>query len=608
METTASHHGSRATLPIVLGLLAVATAVPAWVLPAFNANTTQATASAEGGVLGRAGVAADQITSLRVVDWNETALSSRVFEVKKEGDRWTIPSAFGYPADGNTRVSRTAAGILGAKLGRLVDVKPDGYAAIGLNDPMQNEASVTTGFGRRVTLKDNTGAEVLDVIVGNKAEGTNGLTFVREVGKSEVWTAKVESDLSTKFTDYVELDPFKLQKDTVRSVAVVPYKVDPDKGHIEPGVLTRFARTAAEGDWSSEQAPADKKITRSKVDDLLSDIANLKLQGVHQFHRLLLEKAGFYLINRPEAFQVPNVLTVQVEGKPSALFGTEGRLDVTTNDGLRYSLMFGKIALSDELEVNSTAAKTDDKKGKPAEGGNRYLAVFVTYDASLDEEAKAAANTEGDKKDTAKPAKKKLSGRDRAAKAQERYQRYFYVISDADFKKLRPDVATFFEDKPKEPMAGKTGKTVKQWMADNAALPGITTLPSGLQYQVITSGPADGPKATTADRVQVAYKGTLVDGDQFDANEQTEFAVTGVIKGWTEALQLMKPGDSWKLFIPPELGYGDTGSAPKIGPNQPLIFEVTLKSVVGKTAAPKAEPKPDAKPADPAKVEATPPK
>jgi FKBP-type peptidyl-prolyl cis-trans isomerase FklB len=141
-------------------------------------------------------------------------------------------------------------------------------------------------------------------------------------------------------------------------------------------------------------------------------------------------------------------------------------------------------------------------------------------------------------------------------------------------------VAKLWEDKPKEPMAGSTGKTNKQWLEDNGKLPGVTTTASGLQYQVLSAGAEGGAKPTTADKVQVAYKGTLLDGSQFDANESCEFAVTGVIKGWTEALQLMKPGDKWKLFIPPELGYGEAGSPPKIGANAILTFEVELKAIV----------------------------
>jgi FKBP-type peptidyl-prolyl cis-trans isomerase FklB len=495
-----------------------------------------------------------------------------------------------YPADGNTRVTRTAAGILGVAKGRLITAKPDEYAALGVFDPLDHEPTVKSGFGRRVTLTDASGAIALDVVVGNSVENARGLAYVREAGKAEVYTAKVDSDLSTKFTDYVELDPFKINRDNVRGVAVVEYQLDPDKGTITPGPVTKISRTSTDGDWQSQQAPADKRPAKSPIDDVLGALTGLRLQGVRPFNVRWLQTRGFYLANEPQLFQLPNALTVQIQDKPFALFGTEGRLDVTSKDGLRYSFMFGKVALGDDQDKEEEPKTPEKKDDKPAEGANRYLAVFVTYDAALDEDAKAEAEKKDDKDKKEEKPKKKPSGKDRAAKAQDRFQRFFYVISDADFKRLRPDLAKLWEDKPKEPMAGGTGKTVKQWLVDNGALPGISTTPSGLQYQILASGPADGIQPTVNDRVTVAYKGTLIDGTEFDANQDTEFAVTGVIKAWTEALQLMRPGDQWKLFVSPELGYGTGGSPPKIGPNEILIFEVTLKSVVGKPSIPIKEP------------------
>jgi FKBP-type peptidyl-prolyl cis-trans isomerase len=606
-NSSAIRQAGRTSLPVVLGILAIATAIPAWVLPAMAAANPVVTVR-DGGVLGRAGVGAESITGLRVVSWDDTLTAARLFEVKRVGDTWIIPSHHNYPADGNTRVTRTASGILGVPLGRLVTDKPTEHAALGVIDPLEPPAGTKSGFGKRVTLTDNTGATALDVVIGNRADSGDGVYYVREIKKNEVFTAKVDSDLSTKFVDYVEADPFKIKRDNVRGVAIVDYAVDPDKGAIQPGPYTKAMRSGSNQNWESPQEPADKRLVKTKVDDVLSELTSIRLQGVRPFDLRWLQTHGFYVGDQPQLFQLPNALTVQVQGKPYALFGTAGRLDVTTGDGLRFSFMFGKVALGDDEdkaeEDKTTEAKPDGEKkdDKPvAEGANRYVAVFVTYDAALDEESKAeAAKTEDGKPAPAKT--KKLSGKERAAKAQERFQQFFYVVSNASFKKLRPDVGTWWEEKPKEPMAGNSGKTVKQWLEDNGKLPGISTTPSGLQFQILESGPADGPKPALSDQVKVAYKGTLIDGTEFDANEDMQFGVTGVIKGWTEALQLMKPGDKLKLFVPPELGYGETGSPPKIGPNQILIFEVQLKEVVGKTAKPaEAAPAPVAPDTAPAK-------
>lgn len=119
------------------------------------------------------------------------------------------------------------------------------------------------------------------------------------------------------------------------------------------------------------------------------------------------------------------------------------------------------------------------------------------------------------------------------------------------------------------------------FLAGNKKKGGVITLPSGLQYMVIEEGTGKTPKAT--DTVVTNYRGTLVDGTEFDSSykrgKPATFPVNGVIKGWTEALQLMKEGAKWKLFIPSDLAYGERGAGNIIGPNATLIFDIELISV-----------------------------
>jgi FKBP-type peptidyl-prolyl cis-trans isomerase FklB len=122
------------------------------------------------------------------------------------------------------------------------------------------------------------------------------------------------------------------------------------------------------------------------------------------------------------------------------------------------------------------------------------------------------------------------------------------------------------------------------FLAENKTKEGVVTLPSGLQYKIITAG--TGPKPTTADTVICNYRGTLLDGKEFDSSykrgQPATFPVARVIKGWTEALQLMPVGSKWQLFIPPGLAYAERGAGADIGPNSTLIFEVELISIQGK--------------------------
>jgi len=128
--------------------------------------------------------------------------------------------------------------------------------------------------------------------------------------------------------------------------------------------------------------------------------------------------------------------------------------------------------------------------------------------------------------------------------------------------------------------AAKNLSEGKTFLAENGKKEGIKTLPSGLEYKVVTEGSGKMPKPE--DTVKVHYKGTLIDGTEFDSSyrrgQPSTFKVKGVIKGWTEALQLMKEGSKWQLFIPPELGYGERGAGP-VPPNSALIFEVELLSI-----------------------------
>ena len=121
----------------------------------------------------------------------------------------------------------------------------------------------------------------------------------------------------------------------------------------------------------------------------------------------------------------------------------------------------------------------------------------------------------------------------------------------------------------------------KAFLEANAKKPGVVALPDGLQYKVLQEG--KGPKPTATDTVSVHYRGTLLDGTEFDSSYKrgtpTEFRVGGVIKGWQEALQLMPVGSKWQLWIPPELAYGTKGAGGVIGPNEVLSFEVELLEI-----------------------------
>ncbi len=121
------------------------------------------------------------------------------------------------------------------------------------------------------------------------------------------------------------------------------------------------------------------------------------------------------------------------------------------------------------------------------------------------------------------------------------------------------------------------------FLSANATKAGVVALDSGLQYLVLSSGPAGGASPGLSDSVLAHYHGTLTDGSVFDSSvergEPAQFGLSQVIKGWTEALQLMKVGDKWRLFIPPDMAYGEASPTPAIPPNSALIFDVELLEI-----------------------------
>jgi FKBP-type peptidyl-prolyl cis-trans isomerase FklB len=173
------------------------------------------------------------------------------------------------------------------------------------------------------------------------------------------------------------------------------------------------------------------------------------------------------------------------------------------------------------------------------------------------------------------------------------------LLTDDQIKTVMTELQTQVQQKREEKRLAEAEADKKDgaaFLAANATKEGVVTLPSGLQYKILTAG--TGPKPSATDSVVCNYRGSLLDNTEFDSSykrgQPVTLNVSGVIKGWTEALQLMPVGSKWQLFIPPDLAYGDRGQGP-IGPNSTLIFEVELLSIQPKTppaAAPTAAPAP----------------
>jgi FKBP-type peptidyl-prolyl cis-trans isomerase FklB len=162
--------------------------------------------------------------------------------------------------------------------------------------------------------------------------------------------------------------------------------------------------------------------------------------------------------------------------------------------------------------------------------------------------------------------------------------------AQAVLKEVQTEVQKQQQEKMKE-AADKNKSEGEAFLATNKSKDGVVTLPSGLQYKILTAG--TGPKPTASDSVKCNYRGTLINGTEFDSSykrgQPATFAVGQVIKAWTEALQLMPVGSKWQLFVPSSLAYGERGAGAEIGPNATLIFEVELLSIEEKAKGEKSK-------------------
>lgn len=535
----------------------------------------------------------ENVGYLRVASWDDESKSAKVFSVEKRDNKWIIPSHFDYPADGGTRVGDTAGTVLNVPRGRLVTSDPKRHAELGVIDPLKGGTADSEGRGKRVTVKDVGGAILADLIVGGQSE-QGSVYYVREDGDDNVYTADINPDISTKFKDWVETDPFKISNGDIRSLDILDREVDEKTRQVKVRGETNLKKPKDASDWTSPQTPEHKKPKVDTIDDLKTEVSSLKLVGVRPYSPLWLQARGFYVTQDKQ------------------LVGNMGSLRVGTKDGLMHFLFFGEIAVGDEEDTTAEmkkkdgeAEKKDDKKearkDEDKKDHNRYMAAFVRYvpgldDDVLEQEKKLKEQQdkqnkkdakEKDKEDAKKEIEKiekklkelKKKGTEKAQKKLQRFTQFFYVISDDSFKKMRPsgDKLWVWKDVKKEELPGEKVAKDKD----------LEKKDDDLQYVDLKEGKGD--EAEDGDTLEVHYTGwTYDDKKKFDSSvdRKEPFKIVlgagQVIKGWEKGLKGMKVGGKRKLVIPPELGYGKAGSGEKIPGNARLVFDVELLKLTKK--------------------------
>ncbi len=519
-----------------------------------------------------------KIATIAITD-NDASLT-----LAQQDEQWIITERDGFAAKFDD-IQKLVTSAVSLKSLRQIQASKKQHGRFGLLDPADNE----TNAGTRVEFKDVQGQVLKSLLLGKKGSANSGANAGSPFGSSDNHryvladgkVAVVAIDYSSALND-VSADPadwlnkddfFKVEK--IKSLAVA---------HPVAADSWTLSRNKEGEDMALAEAKPEEKLDSSK-----GNTAG-RVLGYPSFDDVASKSA------KPEETGMDKAVTATID----------------TFEGYQYVV---KMAKKDDdhfmtMAASGTRVPQDDEsktrepqadETKPRESGKDEKPEDAKR---LDQEhADSLAKLIADREQAHKDNQAKLkTDRDKAfadnlAKLA-KLEVWTFKVSSYTFDAIYKTRAEMMEEK-KEEESGDTTSTDKtssqdgvaqknkeageSFLAANRDKEGVKTTDSGLQYQVTKEGTGPSPGAT--DSVTVNYKGTLIDGTEFDSGKGISFPLNGVIKGWTEGLQLMKIGGSTRFFIPSGLAYGTTGSGAKIGPNATLIFNIDLLSIKGKEAA-----------------------
>ena len=519
-----------------------------------------------------------KIATIAITD-NDASLT-----LAQQDEQWIITERDGFAAKFDD-IQKLVTSAVSLKSLRQIRASKKQHGRFGLLDPADNE----TNAGTRVEFKDVQGQVLKSLLLGKKGSANSGANAGSPFGSSDNHryvladgkVAVVAIDYSSALND-VSADPadwlnkddfFKVEK--IKSLAVA---------HPVAADSWTLSRNKEGEDMALAEAKPEEKLDSSK-----GNTAG-RVLGYPSFDDVASKSA------KPEDIGMDKAVTATID----------------TFEGFQYVVKMAKkeddhfmtMAASGTRVPQDDESKTREPQAdetKPRESGKDEKPEDAKR---LDQEhADSLAKRIADREQAHKDNQAKLkTDRDKAfadnlAKLA-KLEGWTFKVSSYTFDAIYKTRAEMMEEKKEEEsgdttstdetssqdgVAQKNKEAGESFLAANRDKEGVKTTDSGLQYQVTKEGTGPSPGAT--DSVTVNYKGTLIDGTEFDSGKGISFPLNGVIKGWTEGLQLMKIGGSTRFFIPSGLAYGTTGSGAKIGPNATLIFNIDLLSIKGKEAA-----------------------
>ncbi len=356
-------------------------------------------------------------TGLEVFVFDSEAVKARQFQVaRQENGRWVIPSHHDYPADAAERLAKTASSIIGIERGAMITRWSADHGRYGVVNPKQDSLNVedVAGVGQRVILKKDDDSVLADYIIGKEVEGQSGEYYVRHPKEDEVYIAKLEIDLSTSFTDWIDDKLFTFSNGDVIGLELNDYAFDEISGTMTERVVTTLSRDEAWGENWELDPPLDvekEEINKPTVQDALTALADLEVIGVRPKQKGLTPdlKVDNEFIKMQQQFTLmqQDLLSRGFLLQPGdtedslSMISREGELIASTANGIRYQLYFGRVftGSQEELEIGfgdstedtaaeDAAAKPDettdaDSEANDASKPGRYLFVRVAFDENL---------------------------------------------------------------------------------------------------------------------------------------------------------------------------------------------------------------------------------
>jgi hypothetical protein len=344
------------------------------------------------------------VKAIEVVDYDETQAVARPLKVEFRKGRWVLPSHNDYPAEAADRLAKTSAALLDLHKDLVVSDRIEDHAAYGVIDPLDMNATSLAGRGKRVTLRDEQGEVLADMVLGKAVPEHEGYRYARMPGQKRIYGVKTDADPSAGFADWVEANLLRISSDQLRKITVNSYSVDETWGRVrnlEQTVLTR------QGDnWTGGGA---RKPGKSAIQAAVDALSSIRIAGARPKPRPLAEQ----LRRGRLEMTLEAVMSLRQRGffltPTGQLLANEGEVLVETSQGLRYTLRFGEIVSG----AADTPTGGESEQQDTAEQ-DRYMFVMVSHDPSG------------------------AAGGERLAETLTRkFADWYYVISGEDFNKLR---------------------------------------------------------------------------------------------------------------------------------------------------------------------------